>query len=99
MPTSASASARAEAGPPRFVAWYEPRHDVLPQVAQHFVSRMGKVSWMIATPDASVLWDGHTLHNTGPLVRSAGRTRGHRRSPVADLLPQHLQPGPPERRA
>jgi len=59
------------AGPPRFVAWYEPRHDVLPQVAQHFVSRMGKVSWMIATPDASVLWDGHTLHNTGPLVAHA----------------------------
>jgi DNA polymerase len=60
-----------EAGPPRFVAWYEPRHDVLPQVAEHFVSRMGKVSWMIATPEASVLWDGHTLHNTGPLVRDA----------------------------
>jgi DNA polymerase len=59
----------AEAGPPRFVAWYEPRHDVLPQVAEHFVSRMGKVSWMIATPEASVLWDGQTLHNTGPLVK------------------------------
>jgi probable DNA metabolism protein len=60
-----------EAGPPRFVAWYEPRHDVLPQVARHFVSRMGKVSWMIATPEASVLWDGHTLHNTGPLAHKA----------------------------
>jgi DNA polymerase len=60
-----------DAGPPRFVAWYEPRHDVLPQVAEHFKSRMGKVSWMIATPEASVLWDGHTLHNTGPLVRDA----------------------------
>jgi probable DNA metabolism protein len=61
----------AEAGPPRFVAWYEPQHDVLPQVAQHFVSRMGKVSWMIATPEASVLWDGQTLHNTGPLVKNS----------------------------
>jgi probable DNA metabolism protein len=60
-----------DAGPPRFVAWYEPRHDVLSQVAEHFVSRMGKVSWMIATPDASVLWDGQTLHNTGPLVKSS----------------------------
>jgi len=59
------------AGPPRFVAWFEPRHDVLPQVAEHFVARMGKVSWMIATPDASVLWDGQTLHNTGPLMSSA----------------------------
>jgi DNA polymerase len=59
------------AGPPRFVAWFAPAHDVLPQVAQHFVSRMGKVSWMIATPEASVLWDGATLHNCGPLVHSA----------------------------
>ncbi|WP_426116504.1 UdgX family uracil-DNA binding protein [Massilia sp. PWRC2] len=62
---------RAEAdGPPRFVAWFEPAHDVLPQVAQHFVSRMGKVSWLIATPDASVLWDGAALHLSGPLLRS-----------------------------
>lgn len=60
-----------EAGPPRFVAWFEPRHDVLPQVAEHFVSRMGKLSWMIATPEASVLWDGATLHNCGPLMSSA----------------------------
>jgi probable DNA metabolism protein len=59
------------AGPPRFVAWFEPSHDVLPQVAQHFVSRMGRISWMIATPDASVLWDGETLHNTGPLMSGA----------------------------
>jgi DNA polymerase len=59
------------AGAPRFVAWFEPAHDVLPQVAQHFVSRMGRISWMIATPDASVLWDGETLHNTGPLMSSA----------------------------
>jgi uracil-DNA glycosylase len=67
----------AELGPPRFVAWFEPRHDVLPQVAQHFVSRMGKVSWMIATPDASVLWDGATLHNCGPLVDSAADLVDH----------------------
>lgn len=60
-----------EAGPPRSVAWYEPRHDVLPQVAEHFISRMGRVSWMIATPEASVLWDGQTLHNTGPLVKNS----------------------------
>jgi probable DNA metabolism protein len=59
-----------DAGAPRFVAWYEPRHDVLPQVAEHFMRRMGKVSWLIATPEASVLWDGQTLHNTGPLARS-----------------------------
>ncbi len=60
-----------EAGAPRFVAWFEPSQDVLPQVAEHFVARMGKTSWMIATPEASVLWDGATLHNTGPLMSSA----------------------------
>jgi DNA polymerase len=59
------------AGAPRFVAWCEPAHDVLPQVARHFVSSMGRISWMIATPGASVLWDGETLHNTGPLMGSA----------------------------
>ncbi|MGB9991514.1 UdgX family uracil-DNA binding protein [Pseudoduganella rhizocola] len=58
-------------GAPRFVAWFEPAHDVLPQVAQHFAQRMGRISWMIATPEASVLWDGATMHSTGPLMRSA----------------------------
>jgi DNA polymerase len=71
----------AEAGPPRFVAWYEPRHEVLAQVAQHFVSRMGKVSWMIATPEASVLWDGATLHNCGPLMDSAAELDGAGEAP------------------
>jgi probable DNA metabolism protein len=60
-----------EEGAPRFVAWFEPAHDVLPQVAQHFAQRMGRISWMIATPEASVLWDGSTMHSTGPLMRSA----------------------------
>lgn len=56
------------AGAPRFVAWYEPSHDVLPQVARHFAKRMGRISWMIATPDATVLWDGKSLHTTGALL-------------------------------
>jgi DNA polymerase len=60
---------REEAGPPRFVAWCEPGHDVLPQVARHFAGRMERVTWMIATPDASVMWDGANLHTTGPLMR------------------------------
>ncbi len=60
---------RPEAGAPQFVAWFEPAHDVLPQVARHFSARMGRVTWMIATPEASVMWDGATLHSTGPLMR------------------------------
>ena len=63
---------RAEdAGAPRFVAWFEPTHHVLPQVAQHFARRMGRVSWMIATPDATVLWDGERMHHTGALLKKA----------------------------
>jgi uracil-DNA glycosylase family protein len=59
----------ATAGAPRFVAWCEPTHDVLDRLAQHFVRRMGLVTWMIATPEASVLWDGVTLRDMGPPLR------------------------------
>ncbi len=63
---------RGEAqGAPRFVAWFEPVHDVLPQVARHFARRMGSTSWMIATPAASMLWDGQTLHAGPALLRGA----------------------------
>ncbi len=63
---------RSEAeGAPRFVAWYEPVHAVLPQVARHFARRMGSTSWMIATPTASMLWDGQTLHAGPALLRGA----------------------------
>jgi len=59
------------AGAPRFVAWFEPTHDVLPQVARHFANRMGRTTWMIATPTATVLWDGENLHDAPPRMRSA----------------------------
>ena len=63
---------RSEAeGAPRFVAWFEPVHEVLPQVARHFARRMGSISWMIATPAASMLWDGQTLHAGPALLRGA----------------------------
>lgn len=61
-----------ELGAPRFVAWFEPMHDVLPRVSVHFARRMGKASWLIATPQATAVWDGQTLLQgppsaTGPL--------------------------------
>lgn len=52
---------------PRFVAWIEPTHDVLARVGRHFAERMGKASWMIATPDATLAWDGHRLEMAPPL--------------------------------
>lgn len=62
---------KEEDGAPRFVAWFEPTHEVLPQVAQHFARRMGGATWMIATPAAAVAWDGAQLHELPPLLRSA----------------------------
>ena len=62
---------KEEDGAPRFVAWFEPTHEVLPQVARHFARRMGNVTWMIATPAAAVLWDGEQLHEAPSLMRSA----------------------------
>lgn len=49
------------AGDPRFVAWFEPLHDVLPQAAAHFARRMGYTSWLIATPEATAAWNGTRL--------------------------------------
>jgi DNA polymerase len=62
---------KPEDGAPRFVAWFEPTHEVLPQVARHFARRMGNATWMIATPSATVLWDGQHLHDAPPKIRSA----------------------------
>ncbi|KQQ40347.1 DNA polymerase [Duganella sp. Leaf126] len=62
---------KEEDGAPRFVAWFEPVHDVLPQVARHFARRMGPTTWMIATPGQAILWDGEKLIEAPSLLRSA----------------------------
>ncbi len=59
----------AEPDAPRFVAWFEPRHDILDAVAEHFSRRMGSASFLIATPDGSVLWDGKRMHAGPPAAR------------------------------
>lgn len=56
----------AEAGPPAFVAWHEPAHDILEMAAGHFAERLGRNSWLIATPDAAALWDGARLRFLRP---------------------------------
>ncbi|MGF6772060.1 putative DNA metabolism protein [Paraburkholderia sp. GAS199] len=47
---------------PEYIAWYEPAHDVLPWAAEHFAERMGRSSWLIATPHGAAFWDGQHLH-------------------------------------
>ncbi|KJH79492.1 MULTISPECIES: TIGR03915 family putative DNA repair protein [Pseudomonadaceae] len=49
-----------------YVAWFEPAHDILLSAAPHFADRMGLHSWLIATPDNAVLWDGETMHYANP---------------------------------
>ncbi|MBS1208528.1 MAG: polymerase [Proteobacteria bacterium] len=50
-----------DADGPRFVAWFEPAYPVLREVAAHFAQRMGKVSWLIATPHETLACDGRAF--------------------------------------
>ncbi|MGC5700909.1 TIGR03915 family putative DNA repair protein [Pseudomonas sp. NFXW11] len=47
---------------PQFVAWHEPAHDILDAASRHFIGRMGRQRWMIATPRDGVYFDGTQLH-------------------------------------
>ncbi|MES2818854.1 MAG: TIGR03915 family putative DNA repair protein [Pseudomonadota bacterium] len=53
-------------GPPAFVAWHVPAHDILESAVGHFAERMGNASWLIATPDGAALWDGRELRVLSP---------------------------------
>jgi DNA polymerase len=47
------------------VAWFEPDHYITEANAGFFVRRFTQMHWAILTPDASVRWDGSSLH-VGP---------------------------------
>ncbi|VXA92257.1 putative DNA metabolism protein [Pseudomonas sp. 8BK] len=51
---------------PQLVAWYEPAHDILASASGHFAERLGRSTWLIATPDDGVYWDGQRLHYQRP---------------------------------
>lgn len=51
---------------PQLVAWHEPAHDILPSASEHFAERLGRSTWLIATPDDGVYWDGQRLHYQRP---------------------------------
>jgi len=46
---------------PRHLAWFEPAHDVLDLVGEHFAQRLGLESWMIATPGPGLQFDGRAF--------------------------------------
>ena len=48
-----------------YVAWFEPVHHTLIEVAPFFVRRFTQMRWSILSPSATVRWDGHQLH-VGP---------------------------------
>ena len=52
----------AEGEMEQYVAWHRPDHLILPLVAPFFARRFPEMAWSILTPDASVLWDGESLH-------------------------------------
>jgi DNA polymerase len=45
-------------GRERYVAWFEPAHEILEGVAPFFEQRFPNMHWMIATPDGAAVWDG-----------------------------------------
>ncbi|WP_457808356.1 TIGR03915 family putative DNA repair protein [Kushneria sp. EE4] len=47
---------------PEFIAWFEPRHDVLEAAARHFIDRMGQHRWLIMTPEGTIVCDGRQWH-------------------------------------
>ena len=51
----------ATADGPRYVAWFEPEHDVLARTAPFFVRRFASMRWTIVTPDGGAAWDGTAL--------------------------------------
>jgi len=48
------------------VAWHEPAHDILASASGHFAERLGRTTWLIATPDDGVYWDGQRMHYQRP---------------------------------
>ncbi|MBN8928934.1 MAG: hypothetical protein BGO51_00750 [Rhodospirillales bacterium 69-11] len=67
-----------EVGPNEFVAWYEPAHRVLRQVAPFFTGRFAAMRWAILTPDGSLAWDGAVARFGPGVARDA--------APAADGL-------------
>lgn len=44
-------------GTQRYVAWFEPEHDVLALAAKFFVRRLSNMNWSVLTPNGCAHWD------------------------------------------
>jgi DNA polymerase len=45
-------------GDKRYVAWFEPAHEILCSTVPFFEKRFPNMRWMIATPDGAAVWNG-----------------------------------------
>ncbi|PRX33265.1 DNA polymerase [Paraburkholderia sp. BL18I3N2] len=86
-------------GPPEFVGWYEPHHDLLAQAAERFAERMGDSTWMLATPQGAVFWNGMLLQISRPATEENGHVThalpaGELNEPATPSLPPGQRNGP-----
>ncbi|SIT34955.1 Uracil-DNA glycosylase family domain protein [Paraburkholderia ribeironis] len=60
-------------GPPEFVGWYEPHHDLLERAAARFAPRMGDSTWVLATPQGAAFWNGMLLRIGQPATEESAQ--------------------------
>ena len=65
----------------RYLAWFEPSHQILRYAVPFFEKRFGNMHWMIATPDGAAVWDGTRTE----LIDSPGRAAIPREDSTHDL--------------
>ena len=58
-------------GDKRYVAWFEPVHEILRSTVPFFEKRFPNMRWMIATPDGAAVWNG----NHTEFIESPRRSR------------------------
>ncbi len=58
-------------GGKRYVAWFEPAHEILRSTVPFFEKRFPNMQWMIATPDGAAVWRGDHIE----LIESPLRSR------------------------
>ena len=59
----------------RYVAWFEPEHDILERIAPFFAGRFPSMRWSILTPLGSLHWDGERAELAARRCRRARRRR------------------------
>ncbi|MGE7991641.1 TIGR03915 family putative DNA repair protein [Pseudomonas sp. NPDC089554] len=67
------------------VAFHEPAHDILESASGHFAERLGRLRWLIATPQDGIRYDGQTLDYRRHCPEDWRQWAQHAEDPGADL--------------